>query len=221
MGKYLKGNLPESGKRLFLETFEFHGSADIRLGGTFQIYNYINGYKLSADALVDAGLNGQPYDLERYVYSIIYNYKQFLELSMKAIYLFYSDDTVEIKTQNIARVSHNLEKTWELIEPLLNHIYTTPDEVSVMHAAKEYVLEFHNLDNDSYNFRYPFTKALITKLDLSYKIDVVNLKERMEELYQFLRLSDFLLEDNLNFTLAENQKFKEGQFLNVFKDIEK
>lgn len=93
-----------------METVVFEGSADIGLGVTFQIYNYINGYKLSADALVNAGINGQLYDLERYVYSIIYNYK-FLELSMKGIYLFYSNDIVEIKTQNITRVSHDLEKT--------------------------------------------------------------------------------------------------------------
>lgn len=205
MEKYMEKqeNLPKNGKKLFLETFAFHDSADIRLGGTFQIYNYIDGYKLSADALVAAGINGQPYDLERYVYSIIYNYKQFLELSMKAIYLFYSNDSVEIKIQNINRVSSDLEKTWELIEPQLNLIYTTSEEVTIMQTAKEYVMEFHNLDNNSYNFRYPFTKALITKLELSYKIDVVNLKERMEELYEFLRLSDFILENNLNFNFRD------------------
>jgi hypothetical protein len=122
------------GKKLFKETNEVYGSADIVLGDTFQIYRYINGYKLSADALINAGINGHLEDLNDYVYPIIFNYKQFLELSMKTIYLFYSSHNIEIKKQNINRVSHNLEKNWELIEPLLNLIYKTSEEVSVMHA---------------------------------------------------------------------------------------
>jgi hypothetical protein len=213
-------NLPESGKKMFLETSELVGAADIGLGGKYQIYLYINGYKLAADALVDAGLNGQPADLDHYVYSVIFNYRQFLELSMKSIYLFYSSDTVEVKKQNITKVSHNLEKTWGLIEPLLNVIYTTPEEIAVMQAAKDYVIEFHNYDNNSFNFRYPFTKALITTLPSEKRIDVANLKERMEELYLFFGQSDGGLLEDQESKSGNIEAFKKEEFDKFIGDID-
>ena len=113
---------------------------------------------------------------------------------MKLIYLFYSSDTIEVKKENIDRVNYNLEKSWELIEPLFNLIYKTPKEVSIMHAAKNYIIELQNFDNTLYNFKFPFTKAIITNPVSENRIDVVNLKERIEELYHFFVHSDLLLE---------------------------
>lgn len=210
MGKHLDKqiNLHKKGKRLFLETSEFYGSADIGLGDPFQIYQYINGYKLSADALVNAGINIHQDNLNHYIYSIILNYKQFLELSMKIIYLFYSSDTAEIKTQNITRVGYHLEKTWELIEPQLNLIYTTSEKITVMHTAKRYIKEFQHFDDQSYNFLFPFTEALITPSSSEKRIDVINLKGRVEELSLFFKFSELELEKYLESEAWENIEWR-------------
>lgn len=176
--------LPEKGNKLFLETSEFYDSTEIGLGGSSQIYCYINSYKFSADALVNTGINSGLVALNNYVYLIIYNYKQFIELTMKSIYLFYSSDNVKIKKQNRVRVNHNLEKTWKLIEPLLNLVYTSPKDVSVMNAAKEYFIEFQNFNDNSFNFNYPFTADLITYSEK--RKDIVNLKKEWKNFKCFL-----------------------------------
>lgn len=188
--------LPENGKKLFLQTSEFYGSANLGLGDIFQIYTYITGYKLSADTLVDAFINGHLTNFDNYIYSIIYNYKQFIDLSMKTIYYLFSNETLEVIEQNINRVNQNLKLTWDLIEPLLNQIYTTPEDFAVMNAAKEYIIEFHSFNERALDFIYPFTTDIITS-STEKRIDVINLKERIEELYQFFKQSDWALVEYL------------------------
>jgi hypothetical protein len=189
--------MPKYGKKLFLRTSELCGSADLGLGEIFQIYTYITGYKLSGDTLVDAFIKGHIKNFDNYIYSVIYNYKQFLELSMKTIYYLHANETLESIEHNITRVNENLELTWDLIEPLLNQIYTSPEEVVVMKAAKEYIIEFQFFNERSFDFIYPFTIDIITSSQIEKRIDVINLKERIEELYQFFKQSDWALVDYL------------------------
>lgn len=199
MEMYIKKQekLPENGKKLFLQTSELYVSADLGLGDMFQIYTYITGYKLSADTLVDAFINGHLTNFDNYIYSIIYNYKQFVELSMKTIYYLHANETLESIEKNITRVNQNLELAWDLIEPLLNQIYTTPEDVAVMNAAKEYIIEFQNFNEKSFDFIYPFTIDIFTSSSIVKRIDVINLKERIEELYQFFKQSDWTLVEYL------------------------
>lgn len=151
-------------------------------------YGYITGYKEAADTLVDYSLSsltkGQIGIADMYVFPICFMYRQFMELALKSIYVCFSSDDDTKKEKNINKVSHNLEKTWKIVRPIIEK-YSLEEEKKDIDVAEDYILQMHNYQKSSFEFRYPTEKNGKIIHEKWQYIDLVNLKDKMERFYNY------------------------------------
>lgn len=179
---------PKKGVKLFESTTRYLDFSHFGWGGVdTQFYGYIKGYKESADTLVDHALNSKNIAvLDTYIFPILFLYRQFIELSLKSLYLEYADKTIEEKVQVIKRVNHNLHKMWNELKPTLIMLDDEDSEKEIVNTVEIYILQYHDFDRSSFKFRYPIDKDYNPLLKgEEQRIDLSNLKIRMTELDNF------------------------------------
>jgi nitrate reductase assembly molybdenum cofactor insertion protein NarJ len=215
-------SFPEKGKKLFeTESSRYYEFSHVGWGDMeTQFTGYIMGYKDAADHLVDTALASKSIlILDTYIYPIIFLYRQFLELSIKSIYLKYSEDTIEKKIGTINDVSHNLHKAWNKILPILQEASETLEEKEMVEAVQDYVMQFHQFDQSSFTFRYPMDLQLNKNLNKEQRIDIKNLKLRMDELGHFFDAADAKL-DHIREWKTEEQKMYAELMQDIMNDYE-
>lgn len=199
-------NLPQAGKKLFIEGGGYFSFAHIGWGGTgAQFHSYIAGYKMAADSLVDWSISSKRIEvLDRVFYPICFLYRQFIELSLKEILIYYSDlDRGEIKK----KLNHNLLDLWKCVKSLFLEI--SPEDDTMILNAESYIIEFNAVDQSSFTFRYPITKDLEGVIKREQRIDIPNLKARMNELYNFFEGSTDILSEIKTFEDELERYFQE------------
>lgn len=188
--------MPKKGAELFKETSNYYQFAHFGWGLKSQFYGYIKGYKSVSDAAVDMAVSSKDIvKLDTYVFPIMFNYRQFLELSLKSLYLDYSEDEPRMRLETINKASHNLMKMWDKVEPILLLTSDAAHHNEMVKIVKSYVQQYHEMDEGSFNFRYPITKQLNSVFKKEERIDLVNLKQRMAELSNFFDGMDGALDD--------------------------
>lgn len=191
---YLQFSWPKKGKKLFVEKGDYHefshlGWGDIRT----QFYGYITGYKESADRLVEIALSSKDIKtLDTYVFPICFLYRQYLELSIKDLYIKYSTDAKDIKIETLEEVGHDLYKIWNKIKPIIKS-YSSDEDFKDASVVESYISQFHSFDKSSFRFRYPISKKFDKTIEQEMRINLKNLKERMHELYCFLDSCDVMI----------------------------
>lgn len=109
----------------------------------------MDGYKKAGDLMVEAAAD----DIRSrniLVFPIIFNYRQFLELSLKYQLATYGPIVSIEPNWN----THDLAKLWALFLEMLER-YGTDDPDEVDPVVGEIVLEFAKIDPGSYSYRYP------------------------------------------------------------------
>ena len=124
----------------------------------FMNYGYIAGYKDSADNLLELSMKGG--FLEANIFPIVFLYRQYLELLFKNIIAKMPQDDVSIEGL------HNLKGMWEYISRIFEEDNVL--DTNSLEFIKVVVLEFHDIDPKSSNFRYFFKYG--NKLTLNRKI---------------------------------------------------
>jgi hypothetical protein len=177
---------PQKGKSLFVEGEEYHEFSHFGWGDVCtQLVTYLDGYKAAADSLIDRALDSKDISvLDTLVFPIFFLYRQFLELVMKFIFLAYSDAKKQEKISALNMAGHNLEMIWRQIKPLLLE-GASEVETEDVGIVEDYVLQFQMFDRTSFAFRYPITKDLSLVLPHEERVDLPNLKARMDELANF------------------------------------
>lgn len=176
----------KEGKKIFVNTgeeneYSHFGWGDIRQ----QFHGYMVGYCSAAHTLIeDAVESMEPYIIDKVIFPVCFLYRQYLELAMKNILIYYTEDDRERTIQNIRMAQHNLMKTWNLIEKYMKES-ATDKELQDIKAARGYIKQFNDFDKSSFTFRYPVDKNLNGMLDGEKRINLVVLKESMEEMYNF------------------------------------
>ena|SRR3990172_1912070 len=192
---------PKKGEKLFKDTGEYYQHSHFAWGDFWtQFSGYTAGYKDSADALIEKAIDSKDISkLDTFVFPICFLYRQYLELEMKVLYLNYSEDTPDEKRKTIRTVNHNLWKIWKKIK---NILIENSDETgfNTIEVVEDYIIQFHKLDETSYTFRYPIDKNLNLYFDSQKRLDLLNLKTRMDELQSFF--------DGCEGALWEIKKFK-------------
>jgi len=178
---------PVKGKKLFKSTKTYLEFSHFGWGNiNSQFYGYIKGYKESADTLVDFALASQRIAiLDTYIFPVLFLYRQFIELSLKSLYLEYSNESMSDKIQTIKQVNHNLANMWNKLKPTLIEVSDGKSEKELVKIVESYILQYHNFDKHSFKFRYPIDKDYNPLLKGEERIDIVNLKECMTELDNF------------------------------------
>ena len=99
-----------------------------------------------------------------------------------------------------SKLNHNMDEYWQKLKPILIQSYQpNTDKLSEIDAVEKCILEFADIDPDSFAFRYPTNKNGIAPLlgkahlqNISY-INLPHLAEKMAGIYRFLLEADSLL----------------------------
>ncbi|MEK5233463.1 hypothetical protein MHB42_17300 [Lysinibacillus sp. FSL K6-0232] len=147
--------------------------------------------------------------LDTYIFPVLFLYRQFIELSLKSLYLEYADKPMDEKIQTIKQVSHNLAQMWNKLKPTLIDASNNKSEEEIVNVVEGYIMRYHNFDKGSFKFRYPIDKDANPLIKGEERIDLVNLKERMTELDNFFSGADGHL-DYLKTCKYEQEQYLRG-----------
>lgn len=111
-------------------------------------FGYINSFKEAADDLVEQLCP------DLYIFPIMFCYRQYLELLLKNIYALKVKENEYVSF--VRKVSHDLFKIWSYVKPILEKLHSQ-DQIDLIN---EVVCLIHELDSNSYTFRYPKDKKL-------------------------------------------------------------
>lgn len=140
---------PSPGDKPFVVDADPAANANIADDGFDRLVLMTDGYKKAADLMV-AHATAEPHDREYLVCPIIFNYRQFIELSLKySIATFGGTVGIDAMWK-----THDLAKLWEIFVEVLDRYGSADPDVADPIVA-EIVSEFAKIDPGSYSYRYP------------------------------------------------------------------
>lgn len=142
---------PTKGDAPFVEAADPMDNANIA-DGFVRLVLMTEGYKKAGDLMV-AAAEQDPAERGWLVFPILFNYRHFLELSLKYQLATYGP-TVGIEPNWNC---HRLEVLWAAFTVMLER-YGTDDPDEVDPVVGEIILEFAKIDPASYSYRYPVNK---------------------------------------------------------------
>lgn len=173
-----------------LEELAYHGYKS----GTFAVYS--SAYKEAADRLVQTLHKHSSATL---TLPIVFLYRHYVELTLKDLL---SMDNVKYSKPStpyldVILKGHRIDLLWQELKPLLQQAYSA-EESEEIEAVEACIMEFSNVDEGSFSFRYPVDKKNNLTLknnprlrDLEY-IDVHHLAEKMAGMHGFFMVSYML-----------------------------
>lgn len=120
------------------------------MGGDPQWFGYARGYKLAGDICV-AHISEKRGDQDFLVYPILFNYRQYIKLSLKSII---RDARKLLDERGDVPQTHNLLALWNTAKPLILRAEPKGDRRDIPNVG-ECLRRFDELDPTSQNFRYP------------------------------------------------------------------
>ena len=186
---------PRRGSQLFIENANEQQAVLGHPFFTSKYYEYEIAYKVAADTLVESSIKTDGIFSCVCIYPIAFLYRQFLELRLKDILWKYYPNFEKVKATTGGNLSgsHNLYLLWKkLREYFENCSCTIPEQIKglprseVLEAVEDLIAEMRIFDRNSEAFRYPFSKKNTKSFPNMISVDLENLKERMNELANFL-----------------------------------
>jgi hypothetical protein len=157
-----------------------------------RFYRMKDGYKLAGDVLVQRWLT-QSRTLygDSLVYPILFCYRHFLELSMEWI-LWQRE---EYRSTSIFK-EHDLRRLWHKCLLIFQDVNIDADPQVV--ASEKLILEMHEMDEGSFNFRYTHDKkGKVIDLGIG-RVDLIRLREGIEKLDNFFDIADTIIDVELD-----------------------
>jgi hypothetical protein len=179
---------PKSGDRLFAPAPDGLPEAKTHSDGFTRFVFMIDGYKRAADILVDEA-NSDKLAVGELVYPIVFCYRQFIELSLKWQIVTYGSICGIPKPKR----NHDLKLLFETFEKICKN-YDAADDVALA-AVGECILEFQDMDPQSFTFRYSTDNNGRTYLMSPDRIDLERLKDVMGGIQNFFRGCDGFFND--------------------------
>ena len=142
-------------------------------------------FKLAADLLVDGIEEGNGYSTERMFYPVAYNYRHYVELSLKVV-IRLGIRLQFVESANKALSGHDLEKLWRNARLIIEAFFPTGEREPV-DAAEQIIAQFHALDRNGQGFRYARSKQDQTHLgNCPDLVNLLELRKVMKGLANFL-----------------------------------
>ena len=208
---------PSEYKGLFVEGGDYYEFAHFGWGHIWtQFYGYCNGYKESADRLIDDAIASQEIArLDTVVFPALFLYRQFIELSLKQTILQFSSGKYSERIAIFKKLNHDLVARWNEFIKILPEARDS-DEKTTLEVVEKYIQEFTMVDKSSFSFRYPITKDLELIFGKEQRINLRHVKDRMAELEAFFSGADAYMQD---LRTCENEmlaEFKNDCYHNSF-----
>lgn len=162
-----------------------------------RFYHLTGGYKLAADLLVEQA-EAQAWRRRKLVYPIVFCYRHYLELALKAILQRYGPLGSITSTWS----HHRLEDLWRDYRTLLRAVGAEAPEDQSTDAVERCVAEFAKIDPASDTFRYPTNRKgqpFDTELEI---LDLLPLRETMQGIETYFLAVDGFLDSAANAALA-------------------
>ncbi|BAZ94055.1 polyribonucleotide nucleotidyltransferase [Thiohalobacter thiocyanaticus] len=140
---------PTAGDKPFVVADDPFDNANIADNEFTRLVLMMTGYKEAADLMVERSANDRP-ARDTLVFPIIFNYRQFLELTLKYQLATYGP-AVGIRAN---WETHDLAALWSEFLAMLER-YGTEDPDEADPVVGEIILEFAKIDPRSYSYRYP------------------------------------------------------------------
>lgn len=153
-----------------------------------RLYHLTEGYKLAADLLVDQA-EAEAWRRRKLVYPIVFCYRHFLELTLKAMLEQYG--SMGNVTANWSH--HRLEDLWRDFRTLLRNLGSDHPEEHGTDAVEQCLAEFAKIDPFSETFRYPSSrKGQPFDIDCEM-IDLLQLRDTVQAIENYFMGSDGFL----------------------------
>lgn len=165
---------PRKGDLAFRASNDWDKNASVEERASTRLVLMTDGYKRGADMMVERAKNSN-YERACLVYPIIFNYRHFLELSLKYLLAVFGP-TVGVERN---WKSHDLATLWASYRMMLTG-YGDHDPDETIPVVEKIVAEFAKIDPGSYSYRYPVdTKGnpiptTVAELDLDGLKDVMD-----------------------------------------------
>jgi hypothetical protein len=137
---------PTEGDAPFTQSENWEQNAYIDRFGHGRIVMMMMGYKLAGDLMVAQVAR----DRHVLVFPVVFNYRQFIELSLKFLIATYGH-TVGIAAE---WNTHDLKSLWQTFSKVLDG-YGHDDAEGTDAIVEEIILEFAKVDPGSFSYRYP------------------------------------------------------------------
>jgi len=171
---------PRKGGKLFKADDDWWNNACLNPYSK-DFYEYITGYKRAGDILVSF-VKEYKSDQDTLVYPIVFLYRQYLELQLKAII---RDGNLLLNDHDGFDQIHEIDKLWRSCKIILIKVWPN-SPVDDLNAVEEYILQFSNIDQFSFAFRYPSDRdGNFSLSDITY-INLRNLADRISEIGSLL-----------------------------------
>lgn len=167
-------------------------------------HGYINGYRQIADLAVEH-VAATDRDQDYLVFPIVFGYRQYLELRTKDLLMRAAELLDRARPDSKVMTRHELTPIWVALVPFLREIFGRDPQIELIGTR---IIEFDTLDQGSFAFRYPTTKAgaLALPTDLRW-VSLTNIRSTVEKMASSLDGWDM----GLNYYL--DQKAEELAFL--------
>lgn len=155
--------------------------------GTEAWYSMLLGYKNGADAMFEKYKKsaGDYSKLDTLVYPICFLFRQIIELSIKYLFLKYSNST-EKEKKDFLNVNHNIQYEWQMLKPVLSEGKKKVTTNVSIGEIEDYVLQMNAFDKTSMRMRYPVDKDLKATNDRAQWLDIYDLYEDINNYYDLV-----------------------------------
>ncbi|QUS37854.1 hypothetical protein RPMA_02510 [Tardiphaga alba] len=165
---------PRAGDLPFTQSKDWSANAYIDRQGHGRLVLMIMGYKKAADLMVEKA-NEERIDRDTLIFPIMFNYRQFIELSLKHLISQYGP-TVGIAAN---WQSHDLHFLWKVfVDVLTDYGHGAQEEADT--AVASIITEFAKVDPNSFSYRYPVDRQGRPILLPSQGVDLTALSDVMK-----------------------------------------
>jgi len=158
---------------------------------------YIEGYRKAADDLSHKAIESRS-DQDILIYPIVFLYRQYIELQLKRII---RESKVLLSEGNKFPQHHRIKDLWNdakgLMRNIIKKVDSSPKEYITnkdVRLIDEIIMDFVEVDPDSFSFRYPADKDGTNNLDGVTHINIRNLHDQMNRLTEQLEKYDLVVE---------------------------
>lgn len=176
-------------------------------------YNYMIGYKTSADATYEAFKkaihSGDNETADTICYPLVYLYRHVIELMLKYSYIELKKYRADKDFESFLNKGHQLKDLWCYVKPDFERLSKRTGVTVDVSAIEHYITELSKIDDLSMSYRYPIKKNLTRYHDKELRLNIPRLKERMDAFYSYMstiiaKLSQHLEDDEYSFEFDES-----------------
>lgn len=178
-------------EKLFKDTSDKFWSNNASVGGQHTSgYTYALAYLKAADILVDVALKGSNTDKDYLFFTICFNYRHFIEVSLKELiiiaekfykkseYLGYEVKKYKDFKSDLLIKTHSLERLLKWLVEILESV----SEEKIDNEVSDLIIDFHNVDPDGQKFRYPLNTKKQPSFPQRTFYDLSHLKNKMKSI---------------------------------------